>query len=221
MPCTAKILNVDELIFLRKCRNCSLGICENFGFFVCCYALYFIYRNVIWCFHSFSFSLQGVSSLRALILNVSCKVFFSPSRRGRIVWRWLRDGYNCVKKQTIHQNSYRLGVEEEGNGGLMKGEIWGDWSPTLITNSCWFFFFFLFKVNKYKTLGLLIRWELHYFVSETKAHIIFSCKRVWFHFTKLIGRYDLKNDHLEMYFFKGSDKKGAESAPTLNKIQYI
>lgn len=33
---------------------------------------------------------------------------------------------------------------------------------------------FLFKVNKNKTLGLLIRWELHYFVSETKAHIIFS-----------------------------------------------
>lgn len=80
-------------------------------------------------------------------------------------------------------------------------------------------FFFLFKVNKYKTLGLLIRWELHYFVSGTKAHFIFSCKNLWVYFTELIGRFDFKkNKHLEMYFFKGNDKKSAKSAPALSKI---
>lgn len=31
--------------------------------------------------------------------------------------------FNTVKNQTICQKSYRLGLEEERNGGLMKGEI--------------------------------------------------------------------------------------------------
>lgn len=176
-------------------------------FLVCSYASSFIYQNVIWCFHAFSFSLEGVSSLRTLILNVSCKVFFSSKQKENnletcpLALRAAHDGYNTVKNQIICQNSCRLGLEEEGNGGLMKREIWSDWSPTLITNSCWFFFFFLLKVNKYKTLCLLIRWELHYFVSESKAHIIFSYKSLWFYFTKLIGRFDLKNNHLVIYFF--------------------
>lgn len=37
--------------------------------------------------------------------------------------RAAHNGYNIVGNQTICQNSCRLGLEEEGNGGLMKGEI--------------------------------------------------------------------------------------------------
>lgn len=130
-----------------------LGFVNNLFFLVCYYASSFIYPTVIWCFHSLSFSLEGVSSLRTLILNVICKVFFSSKQKENnletcpLALRTAHDGYNTVKNQIIGQNSCRLGLEEEGNGGLMKGEIWSNWNPTLITNSCWFFFFYSRSVS--------------------------------------------------------------------------
>lgn len=43
-----------------------------------------------------------------------------------------------------------------------------------------------------------------------------------FNFTRLIGKFDLKkNNDLEMYIFRGSNNKGAESASALNRVKSV
>lgn len=164
-----------------------LGFEIFFFFLVCCYTSSFIYQKVIWSFHSFSFSVQGVSSLRTLMLNISCKVmyFFPQAEEGELFGDMARGSESCSQFLLHCQKPNNLSelvqiritrrrgwtIDERGKYGVTEAL-----SISLYLKhshySCWMFF--LWKVNKNKKLALPIRWGLRYFVLETKSHIVFS-----------------------------------------------